>query len=380
MKVRICCFVAFVFASLLGFGGCASPPSTPPAVTGKEPSEIVAKNTRTGNGDWDRTIVEAKKEGQLSLYKATVKFERVAARFKEKYGIAVDPLALNSSQIAERVSREYRAGLYNVDVISTGSGGVRLLAPMGLLGPLDDVAALPEVLDGSNWFGGKLPLVDHYEIDFVGGIVGTIWRNTELVGEKEITRMKDLLNPKWKGKIVFEDPQNRGTGTLWFRQYYPILGEDFMKAFMRQEPIVLRDRRLEVEWLARGKYPILLGGQTELLVEFRKAGSPIQLVETEEGECITPGSGMIEIAARPSHPAAARLFINWFLSKEGQTLMSQENLVPSLRVDVPTSHLDPEVLPKTGRIYRADTPEVLAKAEEYLELSAKIFAPILGSR
>ncbi len=380
MKRTICCLIISFLASVWGSIGCASPAPTAPVVPGTQQTEVLPKSTKNPSEDWERTIAEARKEGQVTIYKATIKFDRAAAKFKEEYGITVDPLTLNSSQIAQRMSREYSAGLYNVDVISTGSGGVRLLVPMGLLDPLDNTVVLPEVLDPDKWVGRKFPLVDHYEIDFVGRVASTVWRNTEMVGESEISQMRDLLNPKWKGKIIFDDPQNRGSGTLWFRTYYPILGDDYMKALIRQEPMVLRDKRLEVEWLARGKYSILLGGNAENLVEFRKAGAPIQAVETQEGEYIGPGSGMIELAARPSHPNAARLFINWFLSKQGQTIMSEENLLPSLRVDVPSAHLDPDVVPKPGKVYLGDTPEVLAKAEEYLELSAKIFAPMLGSR
>ncbi|MBI4334003.1 MAG: extracellular solute-binding protein [Chloroflexi bacterium] len=376
MNSRIYCLV-IVTVALAALIGCVSTGPATPAAGQVQPAGVVADKGKTGMPDWDKTVAEARKEGYLTLYRSSYGYDRAAARFRQKYGITVEQLVLNGGQIAERMSREYRAGLYNVDLISTGYGGVRLLKPLGLLAPLDEVMVLPEVLDSSKWVGGKFPLVEHYQVDFVGAVGSLIWRNTELVGPNEIKEYRDILNPKWKGKIIFDDPQNSGAGTQWFRLYHSTLGEDYMRRLMQQEPLVMRDKRLEAEWLARGKYALLLGGSAGNLLDFRKAGAPIQPVETKEGDWIGPSSGIIQMAPRPAHPNAARLFINWLLTVEGQTLMSEENMVPSLRVDVPTGHLDADVVPKPGKVYVADTPETIAKANEYMEMSARIFAPIL---
>lgn len=358
-----------------GAWGCGANPATtpPPAapVSGVPPRGPVAQS------DWEKTVAEARTEGQIMLYNASTKYDMAAARFKEKYGIVLDSLSLNSGQIAERMSREYKAGIYNVDVISTGTGGVRLLKPLGLLAPLENALVLPEVLDPSKWIENKFPLVDHYEVDYFGRVSKPIWVNTEMVKAAEITEMRDLLKPQWKGKIILDDPQNSGAGTQWFRMYYPLLGDEFMIAFVKQEPVVLRDKRLEVEWLARGKYPVLIGGNYDNLLEFKKLGSPIAAVETKEGSYIGPGSGVIEMAPKPSHPNAAKLFINWILTQEGQTLLSRQNLIPSRRVDVSTDHLSNDEIPQPGKVYLADTPETLANANEFMKTSAKLFAPIL---
>jgi len=115
--------------------------------------------------------------------------------------------------------------------------------------------------------------------------------------------------------------------------YYPLLGDDYMKALVLQEPVVLRDKRLEVEWLAKGKYPVLIGGNYDNLLEFKKLGAPIAANKTKEGSYIGPGSGVIEMAPKPSHPNAARLYIDFILSREGQQLIANLTNTP-VRPDV----------------------------------------------
>lgn len=366
---------ALSLALLVGLGCAANPAATP------APATAVPKDTATQGpsavSDWDKTVAEARKEGQLLMYNASTKYEDAAARFKQKYGIVLDSIALNSGQIAERMSREYNAGIHEVDVISTGTGGVRLLKPLNLMAPLEDVIVLPEVLDATKWVENRFPLVDHFEVDYFGRVSTPIWVNTDMVKPGDIKEMRDLLKPEWKGKVILDDPQNSGAGTQWFRMYYPLLGDDFMTAFVKQEPVVLRDKRLEVEWLARGKYPVLIGGNYENLLEFKNLGSPIAANVTKEGKYIGPGSGIIEMAPKPAHPNAAKLFVNWILTQEGQTLLTQQNLIPSRRLDVPTAHLSEDEIPKKGETYLADTPESLANANDFMKQSAKLFAPVL---
>ncbi|MBI4334879.1 MAG: ABC transporter substrate-binding protein [Chloroflexi bacterium] len=377
MKPRVYFAMVLAVLTVSALTACTPREAAAPAGGGGQPVQVAAEKGKSAAADWDRVVTEARREGQVTLYKASVYIARVSERFKEKYGVVVDAMTLNGGQIAERMSREYRAGIYNVDVISTGYGGVRLLKPLGMLAPMGDIIVLPEVLDSAKWVGGKFPIVDGHQVDFFGRVTSSLWKNTEMVREGEIKEYRDILNPRWKGKIILDDPQNSGAGTQWYRLYHQVLGEDFMRALIEQEPVVMRDKRLEVEWLARGKHALLIGGNMENLIEFRKAGAPINLAETKEGEYIGPGSGVVELAPRPAHPNATKLFINWILTKEAQTLLSEENLLPSLRTDVPTAHLDPDTVPKPGKTYLADTLETIARANEYMEASARIFAPLL---
>ncbi|MBI4334965.1 MAG: extracellular solute-binding protein [Chloroflexi bacterium] len=384
MKSKVLWLALFALIGSVAYTGCApdglgTPPATPADWGFKAPTtaQTTQGKEKTWQDTWDTLVREAKKEGRVSIYRGATPMNRALERFRQKYGIEATSLTGTPGEMVERLARENRARANSADIHITGYGGLRLAKPQGLLLPLSDLIVLPEVRDPGKWFGGKFPMIDDSQVDFLGRVSSSLWRNTDLVREGEIREYRDLLQPKWKGQIILDDPQGSGAGTQWFRMYYPLLGDDFMKTFIGQEPMITRDRRLEVEWLARGKYSLLIGGNYDNLLDFRKAGEPIELVETKEGEYIGPGGGCIQVLKEAPHPNAARVFLNWMLSQEGQTLISEETLIPSLRVDVPTGHLDPRTVPKAGRVYLADTLETLEKANEFMAQSGRIFAPLL---
>lgn len=86
---------------------------------------------------------------------------------------------------------------------------------------------------------------------------------------------------------------------------------------------------------------------------------------------------LVAVANKASHPNAAKVFINWLLTMEGQTMWSEQTLMPSFRTDVPTGHANPAVIRKPGKTYLEETPETFAKRDYYLELSKRVFAPVL---
>lgn len=380
MNKATCCLFALALAIVLGYAGCTVATALPtPAASSTRTAEATTKEG--SQQDWDAVIAGARKEGELSLYwHGGAETQTIVKGFKEKYGLDVQIYNARAPEIAERLSREYSAGIFNADVLLMGWTTVlTVLEPKGLVLPLDNVVTLPEVTDPQKWVTGKFPWPDpgHYPINFGGTINSGIWRNTDLVGPNEIKEHRDLLDPKWKGKIAFNDPTKIGAGSVWFRLYYSVLGEDYMKALIKQDPVVSSDLRLMVEWLARGKYSLTLCGNTENLLQFKAAGAPVEFVETKEGQYISTGPGSLALPIKPPHPNAAKLFINWFLTREGQTAWSRQTLFPSFRVDVPTDHLDPAVVARPGRTYLSDTPETVAQMDKYIQLSKQIFAPIL---
>ena len=176
--------------------------------------------------------------------------------------------------------------------------------------------------------------------------------NINSVRPEDIKSYRDLLNPQWKGKMVIQDPTQTGTAINWFGVVSEvIMGMDYVRELAKQEPVITRDRRLQVEWLAQGKYPIAIAPQSDTLGTFEREGAPIKKHTPVEGAHTSAGSGHIALINRPAHPGAARLFINWLLGREAQTIHSKASLLPSARADVPVDHLDPSSIIQPGIKY-----------------------------
>ncbi|MBI4331835.1 MAG: extracellular solute-binding protein [Chloroflexi bacterium] len=362
-------------------GACGPAATPPPAATAAPPAPAAAKET--WQQEWDRIVAAAKKEGRLSVItdwgpKAR---EAVIKAVREKYGIDVEITSAGASQAAPKLLAERRAGLYNHDIaVHGGSFGIRFVKPEGVLDPVEPALVLPEVKDAGAWLGGEFPWFDRDRtmIQFFAKLDTHLSVNTVEVRSGEIAAWKDLLAPKWKGKIGLKDPTVVGSGTSWFRGHIKNLGADFMKALARQEPFILRDDRQLVEWLARGKYSALVAGSSDVLNDFIREGSPIAIVDTSDSRVLGAGGGQVMLINRAPHPNTARLFLNWVLTREGQTVMTESVGLPSRRLDAPTGHLLPAIVPQPGKKYTEETEEDTLGGEQYVTMAKDIFGALLS--
>jgi iron(III) transport system substrate-binding protein len=146
-----------------------------------------------------------------------------------------------------------------------------------------------------------------------------------------------------------------GSGTLSFFYAHPGLGKDFLRKLFTQQGVILsRDNRQLLEWLARGTYAIAVAPSELHATELISKGLPIELLHAEdfkEGGLINAGFGSVSLIDRPPHPYAAKVYINWLLSREGQIEWIKASGYPSRRLDVPREQFDPGVLPKEGVSY-----------------------------
>jgi len=145
------------------------------------------------------------------------------------------------------------------------------------------------------------------------------------------------------------------------------------------EPIIIRDQRLQLDWLSHGKVSILIAPKTDVYFEFKRNGAPVQAVTPAEGVWLSAGSCGISLFNRPAHPNAAKLFINWLLSKDGQTAYSKTYGGQSAREDVPTDHLHPLVVRDPAKEYFSKETEdyLLLKSPELLKKSTEAFKDVL---
>jgi iron(III) transport system substrate-binding protein len=200
--------------------------------------------------------------------------------------------------------------------------------------------------------------------------------NTAAVDPSSFKSYKDLLNPKWKGQIATDDPRRSGPGQASFTFFYlhPELGPDFIRALARQELVVFRDPSQLVNLVGQGKYPILIGPRDTMLADALKRSLPISIVNpsmVREGSDISPASGNVAMFNRAPHPNAAKVYINWLLSKEGQTHHARALGTVSDRLDVPLDHAEPWKVPRPGAI-KTYTAEAMEAKDSLLRLLKEV--------
>jgi ABC-type Fe3+ transport system substrate-binding protein len=320
--------------------------------------------------DWKKIVAAAKKEGEVRLWgDQEITHPDIVAAFSRQYPyIKAVTVSGRVGDLMPRIIAERRAGKYLADLYSGGLGGRAFYDFMraGVLDPIKPALILPEVADGSKWINGEHHYADsekQFVFMYEGSVAGVgLHYNTSLVDLKEFKSYWDLLKPKWKGKILlFERP---GTGSPSVVRFYhnPQLGADFVRRVLTETDLVIsQDRRQSSDWLASGKFSICIDcGDTD---RAKKQGLPVDEFSPDNlkeagNEISTSGNSGLALINTASHPNAARVFINWFLSRDGQTVWQEAMNIKvaepsdSMRIDVPKDKVSLSARRDDGKKYR----------------------------
>lgn len=360
-----------------------APPQPAPAPTTVAPA--APAKPAAWQVEWERVLAEAKKEGRVVFCSGAGTQARMALvqGLKSAYGINADAISGRLSEIHAKILAERRIGLYLWDARIAGfTSALVELKPVGALDPLEPAFILPDVTDPElikkTWYKGELWWVDrdHTMMSFIIFPQPAFAVNTNAVRPDEIKSYNNLLDPKWKGKISINDPTTTGSTFAPFMMH--LFGADWLRKLVTQEPVVTRDQRLQLDWLAQGKFPIALGMLADGYIEFKNAGAPVQSVTPQEGTWLSASSGGLAIFNRPAHPNATKVFVNWLLSKEAQTAFSRGMGGQSARLDVPTDFLFPEQIRQPGvKYWEKEREDVQLAIADQLKLFKEIFAPVM---
>jgi iron(III) transport system substrate-binding protein len=297
----------------------------------------------SNKSEWDKVVEGAKKEGKVivSIPTSAELRKEFETGFQKAYpGIELELNVARGASNINKIAEEQNAGVRSIDLHIGGTTSIitGLLAP-NFLDPVMPSMMLPEVKDPKFWWGGHIwaDSAKRYVYSFTAYMTETIWYNTTLVKPEEISSWDSLLDPRWKGKIVILDPRSPGSGESNWAFLLRIKGEQFLAKLAAQEMMVGRNLRQLAEQVARGKSAVSIGVSYYSYLPFIKAGLPVKPISIiKEGYYAGSGSGNLAVLKNPAHPNAAKVFVNWLLSREGQTAVTKALGQPTRRFDVDT--------------------------------------------
>jgi ABC-type Fe3+ transport system substrate-binding protein len=331
---------------------------------------------------WEAVVAAAEKEGQVNIAgPAGDIFRQVLVDdFRAAYPkIKVEYLGGPGRDKVARILREREAGIYGWDLYLGGANSaLTAFKPPKAFAPFRSSLVLPEVMEDRFWIGGfDAGWADEDKriyYAFGGGVTSdTVHVNWDIVPRGGIKAPPDLLDPKWTGKIVMQDPRLRGKGLSDALVMMVAYGEDFIRRLLREQKIVYaEDQRQMVEWVARGKYPIGIGLVESFLVVLREKGVGKNVTPLEDPATArfwTSGNSGIGVFDRAPHPNATKILVNWLLSRNGQIEWTK-TANNSRRVDVPA--FDAATALHAGATYHVMAEYSLKDLNRMQKLSAEL--------
>jgi iron(III) transport system substrate-binding protein len=291
--------------------------------------------------DWQRTLQAARKEGRLVVLGLLGRTYQDALKpFQNEYPeIRLEVMGARGRDITPRIRAEREAGQYLWDVFLNAPTTGLLFKRMGYLAPLRPQLILPEVLASDKWLGGFEDGWLDAEQRFLYGYTGLTnlaHINRDILSEKEINSVEQLIDPRWKGKIVTDDPRRAGTAHGQLAHLLMVLGESWTRRFLANDLVIVDNPRQLAEFVYRGQYPIALGLRSGLYDEFKKQGvvHVKPLAPKSKADAYLSIGRVVGLFDRASHPNAAKLFVNWVLRREAQQHFSDITETSNRRLDV----------------------------------------------
>ncbi len=373
---------------------CGSDPTATPAPTATStpvPGEATPTPTATPGAaalfqaEWDTLIAAAQAEGRLVIGgggSPSREYRELVNDFGDQFGVTVELSTGSGSDTVNRILVERDAGLYSVDIgLTSVNSSTTRLVPANALVPVSPQLIHPEVLDTSAWYQGQHWYADvGRELVFIYAAQPTleydIWYHTPSISAQEIATIQspfDFLDAKWSGRVADSPWDNRSAlGEMMEAYFAPDMGPEWVRQYIVEFGVTWQaDDRILETWLSQGRFPLAWGGGAVLL-QLEQLGIPIARVtiRKEQGTLAARGSGCcIMMYDRAPNPNAAKLFVNFFLTKEGQTAVHNVDVLltrQSLRQDIPIGNVVQDRQRQEGVDYffRDGDPDWPAKQKE----------------
>jgi iron(III) transport system substrate-binding protein len=264
----------------------------------------------------DARLEAAKKEGKVVWYTslALSSSEKVAKLFETAYpGVKVEVQRTGSQRILQRMMQELSSNIRNVDVVHTSDAGHYVL--------LKEKKLLMQYAPaGIEAFGAGFKDRDGYHFG-LRATVNVIAYNTKAVPAAEAPRTwKDLLDPKWRGKLVTAHPGYSGVIATHVLALVHLHGWDYFKALAQNKPMLVQSAVDPSGVVASGERPVAVDGGDYTFYQAKKKGNPVEIVYPKEGVPLVVSPSAITSFA--PHPNAAKLFTDFIFSRDMQQVLA----------------------------------------------------------
>jgi iron(III) transport system substrate-binding protein len=306
-------------------------------------------------------LAAAKKEGNVTLYTSApiAAAQKVANAFQQKYGIKVELFRSGGTQVMRRFMTEHDAGHAGADVlVSSDPSAIIDLAAKGMFVPFqpDGIDKVPEPFrdPAGNYVAQRVSLI-------------AIYGRTDLIPVADMPKTwDDLLNPKYKGKLVMTNPSFTSLQLGVVAMMSKMRGWDYFERLNKNDVLVVQGNEQALNLVKTGERPIAAGGDSQYANEARMAGHKVQNFFPSEGTFAIPATTSVVKGSK--NPNAAKLLAEYTLSLEAEQLWP-ENGIYAARVDVAPPAGSPKigdikVIPMDYAYIKGATPAVKRKFNE----------------
>jgi iron(III) transport system substrate-binding protein len=310
-----------------------------------------------------RLIEAAKKEGGKVVAYGSLEntaMDPIVQAFQKKTGLTVEYFRASATKAMERALAEQRAGKSLFDVMVNNSGAIAIMKKEGLFTKYISPAASAFPNDEIDPDVG--PAYRHTPI-------GIIYNRSAIKPSDAPKSLEDLLNPKYRGKVVMPDPTQHTTTMQWLASLYKIMGKEKSERFIRDlgasKPVLAESFAPSAERVSTGETPIAIS-LVRYVVTFAQTGAPVDYVRMTK--MLSTGQ-YLALNHKAPRPNAGKAFIDFFLSPESMNLLAKAGEFVTLKGI-------PQLLPDAQNIQPIEMDDLdskgyAAKRDEYKKLFLK---------
>lgn len=340
-QASICLILA---AATLLVAACAPKPSPiltpiPSVPTLAAPASSTTPVSGSGDAYWTKVVSAARKESRLNAYSFNMTGDvglAVSSAFEQKYGIKVEFITGGGAALAQRITTEKRMGTMVADIMDANTFQISNIKDAGATIASDDIPVLREsgVWRLEPWANDPQRHMFIHTITFYPVIV-----NTDLVkAAEEPKSLKELAQPKWKGRMTAFDPrQNSALSTVFpTLMNRKLIDQETVRAIGMNDVKFVPTSDEAARSVVQGQVALYLLGSTAHMGTFiMSSGTALPVKALDSAEGVTAANRAIGAIKDSPHPNAAKLFTNWVLSQEGQMVLVKAQGAVPVRKDVP---------------------------------------------